>query len=236
MSFKPLVCGRVSFRNFSMFKTLRPSKPLPKVKPATGTDLINRLDSQARDGAVQKKDRIKLNRSLEQKAKPALGADAMGMLEHTAEEISDYLNETLASPKLCDMFRGVTKASNIIEISECIVNRDYSHVTAYWSSDLANDFTKFLNKKGTDKTNLDTKKLTEKLNSTVTKKLQLCEGVFRAHIMKKMEFRRVPRVFFLPLCDKKKVNLSRMNNEVRQEFLREITSKSKGPVDLLKEI
>lgn len=235
MSWKPLLCGHVNFRSFSVIKSLRPSKPLPKAKPVTGTDLINRLDSQAKDGAVQKKDRIKLNRSLQQKAKPALGAAGVGILEHTAEEISDYLNEALASAKLCDMFKGVRKASNIVEISECIINQDFSHVTAYWSSDLANDFTKFLNKKGTSQTSLDADKLAERLNHTVTKTLQSCEGVFRAHIMKKMEFRRVPRVFFRPLCEKKKANLARMNNEVRQEFLREVSKRSAGPVDLVKE-
>jgi hypothetical protein len=53
---------------------------------------------------------------------------------------------------MLELFKGVNNVSNIIEIVEVTINKDYSHATALWKSELIESFLKTVKEKhGEDK-------------------------------------------------------------------------------------
>ena len=131
---------------------------------------------------------------------------------------------------------GILQTSKVVEIDYVHLNKDVSHVTAYWKSDMVNVLVSELSKKqklekdmekierydeemlnlkkddvgsnynskthiksirnGNDKGVFDSSVVLARAEKHVTKSLQGKEGKFRSFIMKHIEFRRVPRVFF----------------------------------------
>lgn len=84
--------------------------------------------------------------------------------------------------------------SAAIEVVEVKANRDCSHVTAHWESNVLNRFVKMHWEEA--RSFEESFSLAEMLSTKVSAKLQRKEGHFRTSLMRKMTFRRVPRVFF----------------------------------------
>lgn len=135
----------------------------------------------------------KLRQSLVAKTKGVLDIQSQGRLEATCEDVLDVMNETLASSALINVFKGVKDASMVIEIAHVDMNMDYSHAYAHWESEL---LTKFVDSVRKERGQEDAMALAVKMESKITSKLQKLEPVFRTKIIKKMEFKRVPRIFF----------------------------------------
>eukprot|EP01031_Cornospumella_fuschlensis_P038373 gene38374-46638_t len=138
----------------------------------------------------------KLNQSLEPKQKVKVSSETNGVLQATALELVDDLNAALATPQLSSLFRSVPNASEVLEISKVVLNRDMSHADAFWTSKISVAFIETLSAKDSI-----TKQDVAAANSMVhniNNKLQARESKFRSHIIKSFDFRRVPRVFFRP--------------------------------------
>jgi hypothetical protein len=86
-------------------------------------------------------------KSLKLKEKQVLDIRSQGSLESTCEDLMDNMNEVLDSNKLNGLFKGVNNVSNIIEIVEVTINKDYSHATALWKSELIESFLKSVEEK-----------------------------------------------------------------------------------------
>lgn len=119
-----------------------------------------------------------------------------GVLEATAEEVMDDLNQALTTSQLANIFKFVRNTSEVMEITKVVLNKDLSHADASWHSDYLEGFLRhLLLKDGLSASDL---RLGKKMLKNVTNKLQSSEGKFRSHIIRSMNFRRVPRIFFRP--------------------------------------
>ena len=138
----------------------------------------------------EKKLRSRLDKKKETTSLPP---DAYGKMESTSIDILEILNEALEENSLYELFKGTKRASDIVEIVHVIINQDCSHVTAYWSCDLIEKFADKVREKHGD---ADYTKVHKEFTSKISKKLKSCEPTFRSFLLKKMDFRRVPRIFF----------------------------------------
>eukprot|EP01036_Dinobryon_divergens_P033783 gene33782-43653_t len=139
----------------------------------------------------------KLRKSLDSSTKkPVLDIASEGHLDTISAHVMDSINESLDSPKLSGMFRGIKEISDAIEILEVKCNRDCSHAAVVWECNVLNKFVRFhlQSSKSLEKSRALALKLGEKVNS----KLQQSEPFFRSKLMRNMEFRRVPRILFHP--------------------------------------
>ncbi|RYH09249.1 hypothetical protein EON65_40315 [archaeon] len=138
----------------------------------------------------------KLNQSLQPKEKVKVNSETNGILEATALELVDDLNAALATPQLSSLFRSVPNILEVIEISKVILNKDMSHVDAFWVCKISSVFIQTLSKKDniTKQDVIVAKNMVQNING----KLQKQEARFRSHMIKSFDFRRVPRVFFRP--------------------------------------
>jgi hypothetical protein len=110
---------------------------------------------------------------------------------------------------------GIIKTSSVLEIDYVRLNKDASHVTAYWRSDMVEALVKEVILKeqeekqaarlrdngeaggGKDGRKLyDAAAVLDRAEKHVKKCLLLKEGRFRSYLSKHVEFRRVPRIFF----------------------------------------
>jgi ribosome-binding factor A len=135
----------------------------------------------------------KLRMGLLAKKKGILDNASQGRLETTCEDVMDNMNETLASSALINVFKGVKDASMVIEIAHVEINMDYSHATAHWESEILMNFVDSVR---TENGPEDALKLALKMETKITAKLQKLEPLFRTRIVKQMDFRRVPRIYF----------------------------------------
>lgn len=135
----------------------------------------------------------KLRQPLATKKKAILDVPSQGRLEATCEDVLDNMNETLASSALTNIFKGVRDASMVIEIVHVDMNMDYSHAYAHWESTILKDFMATVSK---EKDHEESQRLALQMEKQITSKLQKLEPVFRSKIVKKMDFKRVPRIFF----------------------------------------
>ena len=119
-----------------------------------------------------------------------------GSLDALGEDMSDVLNESLESAAFAHLFRGTRKASVLVNIESVMLNRDCSHATASWTSDIYSRFALVLHQKMGQE---EAQRFAKKSVAYVTKKLQAAEPKFRSLIVNKMEFKRVPRLMFRPL-------------------------------------
>lgn len=88
----------------------------------------------------------KLTKPLEKEIKVALSPAARGQLDSFSEDILDVLNDALDSSKLMNTFKGSPRSSKLVEFIQVRLNKDCSHVTALWSSDILNGFIKTIEK------------------------------------------------------------------------------------------
>lgn len=152
--------------------------------------------------AAPKQVRAKLSRTLEtpQPRSEVLSERQKGMNTAFAEEIMDVLNEAMASSKIGrGLFRGTDDASAVVEITACKVNSDVSHIYAEWSSPIINGFAdEIKGNMGEEKA----KKFQKKSENYVTARLAMREGRFRTYLLRRIESKRVPRIYFKPFRPK----------------------------------
>ena len=160
----------------------------------------------------------RLQKALEAAPKDvALPAAAQGQLDAFGEDLADLLNEAIASKALAATFRGASSSSDVVEIKQVTVNRDRSHVTAFWSSSILNGFAQLVHdspssghsrhpgttaspnddsNEGDDDENSEASQVWLRGVRHINRKLQQREPQFRAFLCRKVHFRKVPRVFF----------------------------------------
>ncbi len=218
---------RINCRSFCRFARLKPEKPVAPNKAISGKELIGQLDLQA-SSSVFGKDKAKLSKGLEQKVKQGISAASRGALDTTSEDIAEIITDALDSTKLINMFRGVEKASDMIEIEEVTVNQDYSHVTVWWSSPVVKKFALFVRQKQSLQ---EAVTLNAKMTANINEKLQKCEGVFRHFVMKNIDYKKVPRIFFRPHAELLQKQKNSFNSDLRQSFLRAEKRKANAASD-----
>eukprot|EP01039_Chlorochromonas_danica_P005882 gene5882-6477_t len=139
--------------------------------------------------------RYKLNKSLVAPEKEQITSQMDGILGATADEIMDDMNEVLDSPQFSSIFGNkFTSLSDALEISSLVLNKDVSHAHARWHSPIIAGFIDSLVKK--EEVTKAQLLLAQKMASNITRRLQSNEGKFRSHIIRTINFRRVPRIFF----------------------------------------
>lgn len=139
--------------------------------------------------------RERLGRPLEPVAKVPLSAAQLGALQATAEDLQDVLTDALSTSAFHGLFKGASDPSEVVYIDEIKLNRDCSHATVLWKSDVLRDF---VFKSNSELGEYDTKRLIKRSVKYVNGKLQHRESDLRSIIIRKMHFRRVPRLFFAP--------------------------------------
>ena len=145
------------------------------------------------------------------------------------EEICTALQEAILSTKI--ELPGLRKTAKSVEIKYVVLNRDFSHVDAFWESDMLTDFFQFSANKfrnNTDNSNSNSSNsnnsnsnsgsdskvnnsqkggsltpdklliFEERIKKSINQALQNREPTFRTAIIKRLEFGRVPRVYFKP--------------------------------------
>lgn len=155
----------------------------------------------------------KLSHSLETKdVDKELTAKGIGVLDSFGVDISDVLNEGLHSSSIFyGMIPGSQQPGDIIEIQHVKVNKDCSHIMAYWTAPF---MTKFIELVRDARGEVEASRLHEKMSKNMSLKLQKREPQFRSLLIKKMEFRRVPHITFKEYTKKviKKLKQKRSND------------------------
>lgn len=156
--------------------------------------------------AAPKQARAKLGRTLEtpQPRSELLSERQKGMNTAFAEEIMDILNDAMASSKVGrGLFRGTDDASAAVEIIACKVNSDVSHVYAEWSSPIIQGFAEEIERDlGEEKA----KSFLKKSANYITARLSRHEGRFRTYLLRRIESKRVPRIYFKPFKAKNELD------------------------------
>lgn len=162
--------------------------------PAVGSlGISEQLDSPRTNSLIAPKKKSKLSQGLDKPMAENQSTAAQGVLEATGEDICNILNDTLSSSKLFRMFRGCDDASEAIQFEHVIVNTDCSHATAYWTSKVTQRFATLVARTEGERRSAE---LIHGVHDKICLRLQAKEAVFRTHLIKHMDFRRVPRVFF----------------------------------------
>lgn len=160
-------------------------------------DLVDHLDIAKSDDPSKPQNTSggKLRKGLQAKEKPILDMASQGSLDATGEDIRDIMNEFIESAKFSYAFKGIKNASSLITISKVECNRDISHTTALWKSSQMELFVKMVDSKHGE---IESAKMANKICQNIDKTLRAKEGAFRSFMMRKMDFKRVPRVSFHP--------------------------------------
>lgn len=157
--------------------------------------LIESIDTAAApiSPTVPSKAKLKLAKKLLKPEKPKLSAKDAGLLEAECDELFGIISETLKSSKLLEIFSS-TDLATVIDVEKVVVNSDSSHVTVYWTSPAVAKFLSMVKRKhGLN----DAIEIGQKICDKITSKLTARESVFRTDVMRHMDYRRVPRIFFL---------------------------------------
>jgi len=149
-----------------------------------------------------------LRKTLRSPAKKVLDSTSEGISEATSQDLTDFMNEYLEKNKVFKS-KGepwAIKTSDYLEITECDLNQDYSHCHAQWSCPAFDHLLKQLLK--VDKSQSCAESMSQvsfqeryNMAKKVEKKMNLIlerlEGKFRSHIIREVNLRRVPRIFFV---------------------------------------
>ena len=145
-------------------------------------------------GAIPSKNTSKLQRGLEKAEEKDSSLAQQGLQDAQAEDICGIINDTLASNACAKLFRGYKDASMAVEVEYVVINKDCSHATAFWRSDTIDKFCSlFVQQEGMQKAML----LRGRMQKQINDRLEQKEALFRSFLIKKMDFRRVPRILFL---------------------------------------
>lgn len=138
------------------------------------------------------KERSKTSRPLRKLAPEPVDKRKEAQISNLSNQIKSIMNSTLASKIFLNKFRGVEKGSDLFKIEIVTTNRDASHAYAHWRSEPIEKYLKQLefNK------SIETLQRGEKLIKKTTENLQSHESKFRSSMIKVINLRRVPRIYF----------------------------------------
>lgn len=176
------------------FRSIRTTHPgHRKMRTEHSENLLDDLDSSSK--RLDSKSQGKLHKKLELNTQSEVSPEQRGILETTGEEIADVLNELFGSTKLQGTFRNVKTTADVVDVECVTLNQDYSHATAAWQSPYLDDFLK-----GVERTRgfEESERLKIKACKNITERLQRREPRMRAELAKKMNFKRIPRIYFVP--------------------------------------
>lgn len=156
-------------------------------------DLVDQLDSTKDDASP--KTGAKLKRSLTKEEEKVLDIASQGSMDATAEEIRDVLNECLESNKFINAFKGFKKATDLVEIVDVKCNHDYSNATALWKANTMELLVKSMEIQHGER---EATALAAKIVATINNVFREKEGVMRTNLMRKMDFKRVPKILYKP--------------------------------------
>lgn len=176
---------------------------------------------------VRSERKLKLNKSLLQPRKKILSPAAQGAMDAFGSRLADDMNIYLSKnilfrPRREKDARFISRMTGdqVVEISTVSLNQDQSHAHAYWSSEpitimlqklvAASQQYVIQSHRPEVARNIQRKtqvgpqdplkcyEFAQRAESRLTKKLQDREGGFRSHIIRTINMRRVPRIFFAP--------------------------------------
>ena len=153
--------------------------------------------------------RRKLKGTLEEKEDAFIPHEARLKGECSAQEyeIDEVLSECLTS-KVCEtMFnrkRRIVSGEQLqmVEIESVHLDLYSADITVVWTSKILNNFVQLVKERKGDK---EAQKILTTSNKKITTTLQDNEAKFRTYLVSKMNFKRVPRIFFKPYQDDRPV-------------------------------
>lgn len=157
--------------------------------------------------------RKKMGFNLDSPDKPIVDSIAHGIMETNGLNICEVLNSAIEKTSISTQLAEMSTSMGLM-FEEVVETVDRGKVTAYWIAPEMDSFLEFAAKKN-EKSARRMKKL---LHVNISQLLQKSEPKFRAYLVKKMDFRRVPMIDFLPYVEEETDHAS---NEARQAFLRE---------------
>lgn len=163
------------------------------------TSILSQLDND--NEKVDKgrgRAKTKLNKSLVKPAKRELDDASRGIQEALGEDLAQTMNEYLQENALFRTRKNLKNSSSdsLVEITTVSLNKDESHAHAYWTSE---PVLSLLTQMIQNCTTMDTKRNYEvalRVEKNVSARLQRFEGKFRSNIIRTINMRRVPRIFF----------------------------------------
>lgn len=130
----------------------------------------------------------------------ALTGTQRNQIDGIGSDICDILNEALSDVSFYKLFRGTKDASKVVDFVDTTINRDLSHVTVFWKSNIVNKFLEFVKAQRGEELHA---KFEDRTKKFINKKLQDAEPRFRSLLIKDLMFKKVPRIFFVKIEDKK---------------------------------
>jgi ribosome-binding factor A len=165
------------------------------------------------DSQVSKTARKKINLTLDTPDKEVVDSIAHSIMDTNGYHICEIMNDAIEKPsfdiKIAEMHQ--TMGLSIEEVVETV---DRGKVTAYWVAPQVDKFIEFAKFKDAK----SSRRMNKLVRKNISEMLQKCEPRFRAYLIKKMDFRRVPKIDFAPMIDQEKNN---DESDARQAFLRE---------------
>lgn len=116
-------------------------------------------------------------------------------------EIEEALSECLLS-KSCETLFNPKKRQHdaqFVEIEDVKISQTSTDIYVYWRSKVMNDFIDLVKERKGEE---EATKILKVSNTQINKKLQEREGKFRTYLIRKVHFKRVPRIFFKPFVQK----------------------------------
>lgn len=190
------------------YKEWSKKRPIKKtnVRVDPQTRIINQVSSVLDDSFVRE-DRSKPIRERGKLSQPLIKLpeyeQRVANKESLILELEDILTETIEGSAFSKIIPGVNDLSTVIEFSKISINQDNSHVHVEWTSTSLFEFYSKLydSASGTPEggkapyTIHDCDQFESRIQR-LTNDLQHREGFFRTAIIHKINFRRVPRVYF----------------------------------------
>lgn len=199
------------------FSTRRDSGARPP-ELSSAIELVDSKTSRVDGQKLSNKQVAKLQRGLESPKKRLLTGAERGALDAESEDLMDLINEALGSSHFYNLFRNTGDTSKYVEIISVLQNQDRSHSTALWTSRVLTQFAAEVDEvKGRE----EALRFAKNASVYVTARLQSREPLFRSMLTKKMDFKRVPRLFFRPADDVLGLKDSESETDKRQQILRE---------------
>ena len=161
------------------------------------SNLVSKLDfdhvSQKFVDNTVKRKLLKPLESAQARDNETISPKSVGLKEAIECEVAAVLNEALQSPRFMKTFRGLHDPSMLVEIEEVKTLGDGSQLLAFWRSEMLDSFISEVRKsKGED----ECYTLSKKVAAYYSQRLQRKEPQFRSELIKKIDFRRVPRIIF----------------------------------------
>ena len=182
------------------------------------SNLLDHLDidraekKEEKTATVSKVTKKKITQGLDTPERPVVDSLTHGIMETNGFNMCELLNEAMEKNNVSIPLAELSKSTGLI-IQEVVESLDRGKVTAYWTATEIDNFLEFAHNKD-EKT---ARKMEKMLMKNISEMLQKTEPRFRAYLVKKMDFRRVPKIDFSPYVEEEKDT----GSDARQVFLRE---------------